>query len=62
MTMTIKKCDRCGALYEFALPSKTELKYQLRKRYPDSPTSPKLVDLCPECQEKLKNWFEKGEG
>lgn len=59
--MTLKKCDRCGAFYEFVPASKTNATYKLMKKYPDNPNK-LVVDLCPVCLEKLRIWFDECEG
>lgn len=60
--MTVKKCDRCGAVYEYVLGAKKEATYQLRKKAPETVSNTKVIDLCPVCDKKLANWFEKCEG
>ena len=59
--MLLRKCDRCGAFYEYIKGDKKNLIYQLKERVPDKLCDSRVIDLCPVCQEKLKNWYEKCE-
>lgn len=49
-----KKCDRCGRLYE--IPKKAyPYTVSVKRTYNDTFL---LSDICPECAEMLKNWWE----
>lgn len=47
--MNVKRCDRCGVIYDIPPVNKTN---DVRLTKDCSP-----VDLCPKCREKLNNWF-----
>ena len=49
------KCDRCGNLYE-GYTEKVKSFYINR-----SPVTYYPLDLCPECNKELKDWFEEKE-
>lgn len=53
--MLATQCDRCGALYE-------RRKNQLFKLFRVSEKKSKYqraVDLCPDCEKELGQWFDK---
>lgn len=51
--MNARKCDRCG---EFYLPENGVKKYSIVWR---GMRGEQKMDLCPACEEKLKEWAEK---
>lgn len=60
----IKKCDRCGVMYELYNVNSSEKKPNgfvfanidgQMKYYSHNPK-----DLCPECMEEFRNWFVDG--
>ena len=59
--MTIKKCDRCGALYEFVPGTKMNVKYQVREKVPEKLSNARVLDLCPACYESLTRWVNREE-
>lgn len=54
------KCDRCG---EYFTAAQRHRKFQLRMDVLRSSTTPtirhKARDLCPDCYEELKEWYEQ---
>ena len=60
--MTLKKCDRCGALYEFTPGCKKDFKYRVQEKSPEKLSNVKVIDLCPACYEGLAKWIENREG
>ena len=54
--MNAKKCDRCGKLYE---PETIIEGYRLTRYSQFNSRYQKKIDLCPECHESLKKWFEQ---
>lgn len=46
-----KKCDRCGAFYVIF----TREYIVMKKNLGD------VIDLCPDCHQKLKNWIHRNE-
>lgn len=57
--MKAKICDRCKRFYEI---DKAEAKdsYSITKRSATASRYTHAIDLCPKCQEELKEWYEKG--
>lgn len=59
-----RKCDRCGKLYE---PKSINFKKSCRvnsiriaeRGYDNSVASGQIFDLCPDCLEGFKNWFNE---
>ena len=61
--MTVKKCDRCGAIYE---PQKYETDehnisscLRISKQYSYSSAKEEMYDLCPACTKSLEKWLKK---
>lgn len=57
--MEAKKCDRCGKLYEQGVPKMT----QIGKTYTygiawELHYTNSFIDLCPDCLNDFKKWFE----
>lgn len=64
--MLIKKCDRCGALIEFKNKSISDIINNLLFKDPIEFNITKTqngmnidLDLCPNCSNDLKIWFNK---
>lgn len=55
--MKAKCCDRCGDF--FPLQQSEESEFKLKKINRTASRYEKSLDLCPECQEELQQWFEK---
>lgn len=67
--MTVTHCDRCGKIIDkdtllmignprqFIIPF---TKYKILKSNPLTYETDTVVDLCPECQEKLDVWLKEG--
>ncbi len=56
------KCDRCGMLYEYDFQNYLHSYYVGKDCHP---YEDERLDLCPNCQEKLVEWFngkERREG
>ena len=52
-----KKCDRCGNLFE--VPKKKQ-EYRIMKiSLTSADRHSQTLDLCSECRESLKKWFEQ---
>lgn len=63
--MTALECDRCGKLYkpyeftDLALSQNSFRFYKVTKEMiPDNYSH--YLDLCPDCQKKLREWLENG--
>lgn len=57
-----KQCDRCSAYY--TIPDLTKISpHVIRYNFKDSYGKRKYreLDLCPECEKSLEEWFEDGE-
>lgn len=54
--MTIKKCDRCGAYYDFVPNGKGKECMQLRMREAENISNYRVIDLCPKCRGYLEQW------
>ena len=50
-------CNRCGREYERSSGHADICIYQT---YPNVLQNGNLIILCPDCQEELKTWIEKG--
>ena len=55
--MTIKKCDRCGAHYDFVPSGKGKEHLQLRMREAENLCNYRVIDLCPKCRGVLEKWL-----
>lgn len=53
----IGECSRCGREYERSSGHADLCVYQ---KYPNVLQIGNLISLCPDCQEELKTWIEKG--
>lgn len=53
------KCDRCGREYVYE-PYNWSVMLKVYMKYPDICQNSNIIDLCPDCQEELKTWLEKG--
>jgi len=54
----VLKCDRCGTLYEY------DFSFYLHSYFVGEdcyPYEDKKLDLCPNCQKMLDEWFNDGE-
>ena len=49
------KCDRCGVLYEYDYQNYINSYFIGKERFP---CADKKLDLCPNCQKKLVEWFK----
>lgn len=68
--MTVKKCDRCEAIFEIApMGFADELAEGVRKLFVPAKITQRnelilkiknTFDLCPDCTESLKKWLETG--
>lgn len=56
--MTIKRCDRCGAVYEFYKGAKKQEAFFIKKRVEGQLSNDRVVDLCPKCRDFLEHWME----
>lgn len=54
--MTI--CERCGKEYEFDLNETADICVHIS--YPEIHQTGNIILLCPDCQEELITWIEKG--
>lgn len=56
--MEAKRCDRCGALYDDSMNVPGAV-YRLiwMPEYHSHYDTEERVDLCPTCQEELKEWM-----
>lgn len=59
-----RKCDRCGKLYE---PKSINFRSgrinsirTVERGWDNAVTSGQIFDLCPDCIEDFKNWFNEG--
>lgn len=52
-------CDRCGKEYDYA-PYKFSAWMSVYMTYPNIFQNSNIINLCPECQEELRKWLEKG--
>ena len=50
-------CYRCGNEYE---RTSNHANISIYQSYPNVIQNGNLIILCPECQEELKTWIEKG--
>lgn len=55
--MNAKKCDRCGKFYEHYNGDDIIMSHNFFKAVYGKRT----YDLCPECMEKLREWFKEGD-
>ena len=53
------QCDRCGKEFDSFEASKGTALFVVL-HYPNMLQTGYVYDLCPECQEELKNWIEEG--
>lgn len=53
----IGECSRCGHDYE---RSSNYAHLYVYQTYPNTLQVGNLISLCPDCQEELKTWIEKG--
>ena len=68
--MDVKRCDRCGAIYEWGMENnfvvlmdtprlKSDMRMPCyRMTYNGKPTD--MKDICPACAESFTKWFEGG--
>lgn len=51
------KCDRCGKKMEYPYD---RVNVTVHISYPNALQNGNVIWLCPDCQEELKTWIEKG--
>lgn len=54
--MKVLICDRCKKMYD----KNNNPKYKVNKISSTASRYPKVIDLCPECEESLAEWFKEG--
>ena len=52
--MRARMCDRCGEYYK----NDNKDEFKLARMSQTASRYTKSIDLCPECQKSLTNWFE----
>lgn len=59
--MKARKCDRCGGFYDYTRKRDVTLNFLTECNGPKTDRMSKKIDLCPKCQKKLIEWYNKVE-